>query len=565
MAFVKIKVPRTRQPQDVCGIDWSNPITKHLTSAWTGGRSTGLSDAPAVFGAKAINPIGVGGAGNGTSDFTNLPLNALSSRDPDNVFGTKIVLMTLGAGGSSRCIVGGSTPSTVWQCDGGTVGIRQPGSYTHYTSPTIMTAGETCMIALAVDGTAIGSAVRCYKNGMLVDSSTTGTIALTGFVGIPTLGSAGAQGRYFDGVIYLHLSFDTPLSTKEVKSLYDNPWQVFEPEEISVWVPDVVASTTDSLTPKSIVISALTSSAPTIGQIHVLPEKAINLSPVSTTSIGISQVHQLVGGTINLGATTVANPAIGQAHALIPQSVNLGSLGVSSTAVAQVHALVRNNLTISSVVTTPAIFSQAHTLTAQATNLSAITVGHPALTSASNVNNLSGKSIALEAVQITKPSIEQIHILTGLGVSLNNLTTTKPEIGQIHVLPAQPITLSESVVSKPDLTSLANTDNLSTRDIVLGAFTASNPIVGQVHILVGRPLVTGLVQALTPMIGQVHGLTSRSIVLGYWGVSNPTLSGSPVPPPGVTTHVEFIFSEVVDDKVMVVLQDDVIQTNIIWR
>lgn len=559
MAFVKVKIPRTSQPQDTCGIDWSNSITKGLAAVYYG-QDLALS-------ATSFTPLVAMADGLGTSNNATYPAPVIPTTGV-TIFG----IGTYGAINNNTFLNLSTTSSTGIGFRNNSTSVRllvyRTGSaVTAAVSSKTITAGQRIVLA----GTHDGAVQRLYEDGVqTAELANTNPVAY-GPTPLLKIGSSFATGS-FSGTTPLIAYFDRVLSAAEIKSLSDNPWQIFEPEELTIWIPDDAGTGgSDNLTSKNITLGAATVSTATIGQIHALSKKDINLLATDVTSPIIYQVHQLNGKSLSTDAFTVSNPILSSASTiddLIGKNVSLSSLTISNPA-----------------------FSQVHALNAQSVNLSAVTITKPELTSASNTDNLIAKNIALEAVQLTKPSIEQIHVLTGLDVDLSGFTATNPTIGQVHVLTVQPITLYPASISKPDLSSSANTDNLSPKDIILGALAVSSPAITQIHALVSKSLVTSAVSVTRPLVGQIHGLTPKNISLGSWTISNPNLTsgvivgvyplpeqvligvtygptgteytGTLVVGTGATVYIEQILSEVVDDQIIVLLQDEVIQSNIL--
>lgn len=579
MAFVKVKIPRTSQPQDACGLDASYGVS----TAWsaTNAKFELATSAPALLYEHEIVPTqhGLGYKSNGQFVHVSVPATRPTGR---------FLLVTAFTNASSIASEIIASTKDYWnQPDGFFVGSKNDentleisgggGGFPQIPMPGLGAAGAYHRLVVDFDGaTATG-----YLDGVRM-----GAVAITPVnpfkdnrMGIGTYSNnANADSRRL-----YHLS--ALVTQGDPISLSANPWQIFEPEELTIWIPDIASSPADNLTPKNITLAAATISTPIVGQVHVLSGNSTNLSSVTVTSPTIYQVHQLTsksisadavtvtkpvlsyvpavvdltGSSISLSAVAITNPLIDQVHALISKSVNTGSATIGTPILNQVHAIVGKGVTLSNVTVVSPVISQVQILSGQGIHIGAVTVTKPTLTSASNIDNLIAKSIAIEALQLSKPSIEQIHVLTSLDVSLDNFTVTESVIGQVHVLIPQPITLSATVASKPDLTSLANTDNLSPKDITLGALTVSNPVITQVHTLVGKSLVTGSISIVKPVLRQVHGLTPKDINLGSWKTTKPILIIG-----GITeVYVDEILSDVVDDKVIVLLQDEVIQVNIL--
>ena len=84
-----------------------------------------------------------------------------------------------------------------------------------------------------------------YKNGVGYTTATT-----TSFSGASatqtTIGSMSTGGDPFEGLIGNFCIWNRALSAAEIKSLSDNPWQIFAPQSRQIWVPTAVTITRPS-------------------------------------------------------------------------------------------------------------------------------------------------------------------------------------------------------------------------------------------------------------------------------------------------------------------------------
>lgn len=564
MAWVKIRVPRTSQPQDACGIDRANAFGENVVFASPDGLSSQDRVATRI-GAVTKKPTVNGTAAefNGTSwvEYGTKPIIqpnsafTISLYEETAAVGTFSSLFSIPVGSNQFIFIRGT--AVEYRCSVGIAGGS--GGYL-FAGAGSQTAGEKIRFVITGSNISDRTTYKLWANGVKHTgiATTFGSLAAQSI----KIGWDGADTK-FNGLIQDVLFLDREVSDAEALAITDNPWQIFEPEELTIWIPDDAGTSgADNLTAKDITLGAVTVSKPSVGQSHVLSGKSLNLLATDVTSPTIYQVHQLSGKSVSTDALTISKPVLVYVPVtvhLVGRDISLGASTISSPALGQIHALTGSNLALLSVILTKPVISQVHGLNAQGVSLGEVTVTKPELASASNTDNLTAKSITLEALQVTKPSIEQIHVLAGLDVSLDELSITNSIIGQVHVLQVQPVTLAQAVISKPELTSLANTDVLYPKDITLSALTVSNPAITQLHALLGKSLVTGSVSIVKPLLGQVHGLSPKGINLGSWNITKPILII------GGTTevYIDEILSDVVDDKVIVLLQDEVIQVNIL--
>ena len=253
MAWVERRITRTSQPQDAVGIDWANPLTRGLRHALSPAHGCDLATGkPMVFvgsGLKSPGVFGVGALGNNAS----LGRVSTSSFGPEvtivGVFNkitrTAATNLVFGLGATTgNQLLGLQLTSTsnnrvlLRNTNGGSAAITnfQPGGADSGVSAVFA--------AVFVDNTAANS--RTFFNGQLAtfdpqssaagSNSTFDTFAIGGILrSTAVYADAGT-----DGV--LALAFNRALSDAENESLYANPWQIFEPEVIRIWVDDYVSA-----------------------------------------------------------------------------------------------------------------------------------------------------------------------------------------------------------------------------------------------------------------------------------------------------------------------------------
>jgi len=230
---------RTTQPQGAARIDWSNPITRGLAGAV--GVNSGTSN-PILTGAPEYTATPSGKA------YRWIDGADASARVPTATFtGSAYTILTvftpraLGAGFKKfgGWLTGAGNGGAFFNWDHGNPAYARAvelwaGGVTavlKYPDPTL---GRRTVWAAVVSGTSLLG----YADGNLAGSATlTGTPS-----GWTTLsnGAAGDPTGAVDGM--LTLAFNRALSDVEIKSLSDNPWQIFAPDSKSLWVPETVSA-----------------------------------------------------------------------------------------------------------------------------------------------------------------------------------------------------------------------------------------------------------------------------------------------------------------------------------
>lgn len=239
-----LRQPRTSQPQGPVGIDWSNPITRGLVYAWIPSTDTlTKSGAPTL----TTNVKGVGLATNGSSSYEFSNSAPTFSLDECSV--TAILTPIAVANSSSFAVCAGNSGNSnplFMLGQGATAG--QLAFRTRDAAGTDLevkaAAGAWANgVTSVASGTRSKSAAlqRVYSNGSQIGASAVGTASATTFdrfaIGCLLRSSAALFWAGATSFVAIH---NRALSAAEVKSLSDNPWQIFAPQSRQIWVPSDV-------------------------------------------------------------------------------------------------------------------------------------------------------------------------------------------------------------------------------------------------------------------------------------------------------------------------------------
>lgn len=122
------------------------------------------------------------------------------------------------------------TGGTGFRLNGTGIEIVNTGVAVVHTAASAISASEVCSVAIGYE--AFNTAI--YKNGDVISTQTANTVpSLTSTADY--LGQTGASSQYFDGTIYVHLSFNRKLRNAEIRALSHNPWQIFQPSPRAIW------------------------------------------------------------------------------------------------------------------------------------------------------------------------------------------------------------------------------------------------------------------------------------------------------------------------------------------
>jgi hypothetical protein len=265
MAFVKVRVPRTCQPQGLAGIDRNNPLCAGLVAVAIPGLILGdgkhdiagnLSGTSMKL-SQGTQGIGVNGL---TSSTDSYRLNAIANAT-DTVWEKPVTACTFAsvlvrngnqANGNapifSNCSPSAS-PYTAWGifdwAGAGTnivAEIAVGGINKHIDTNVSIENNVRHVLAGRYDGTQL----NVFKDGKNIAG-----MAASGSITYPSAPDRGpalgnfynytGAARSFNGFIYLGALWDRSLSDIELADVSANPWQIFEPEERLIWIPDAVS------------------------------------------------------------------------------------------------------------------------------------------------------------------------------------------------------------------------------------------------------------------------------------------------------------------------------------
>ena len=235
----------TQQPQQACKIDWSNPITQGLAIAVmpnaNGARELTLSTPSAKVGSSSnsVGSRGVASIGSGGANyFTFTDYDKYDLVGPITVIAVVDGISGVVSGGylSKGPIDTANTPFFFGR-SGSIISLSRGGAsdYQRFNTTNVVTAPDApCVFGVTQNGV-LGSGATCnyYLNGVTPGSSAGGGMG-------NTVAAANALPVRFAGTnekVYLALAFNRVLSGAEIKSLSDNPWQIFKPIPRRIFAP----------------------------------------------------------------------------------------------------------------------------------------------------------------------------------------------------------------------------------------------------------------------------------------------------------------------------------------
>ena len=228
MAWVERRVTRTTQPQDNVGLDWNNPITRGLISAPLANSLTLADNVKSKYtltsGLYSLAP---------NSDGHSLAGQVMRLQGPALNPSVDFTLLIVGKTPES-------TSSTTVAASAGNLWMGCGGNFLRVSNSSVdlsagpATPGERFVLV----GSRSGSNLSAWSDGVKGQTASVSN----NLGGALNLMSYSAGGYSWLGGLNLALVYDRALSDAEIKSLSDNPWQIFEPELQRVWVSDTIPS-----------------------------------------------------------------------------------------------------------------------------------------------------------------------------------------------------------------------------------------------------------------------------------------------------------------------------------
>lgn len=286
MAFITRKITRTSQPQELVGIDWRNPLTNELAGCLLAGRTVDLASNES---ASVSNLLVVE---SGLSAVTTAPGIPIGLSTPRTMVFVGNILSSTGSN-PNFCTADGAYWSSSSN-NGGFYFYR-----VHTSSKISIGAWNNNSLELVGPVHPIGKPL-CIS-GVFASGTLTGYIDGVSFgaKAVPA-GIKPGNGLFNSGSVdwgettgQLGLIFHRGLSAAEIKSLSDNPWQIFEPIEETICIPDGVSVTLPTLVQPTSTTSAGAWTATGAATLHEAIDEA-TYSDADYISVAAASTCELV-------------------------------------------------------------------------------------------------------------------------------------------------------------------------------------------------------------------------------------------------------------------------------
>lgn len=222
--------PWTQQPQIVTGIDRSNPISDALFDAWSAhdGWRSASGQRPATVPSSAIRvatKYGVETKLNGSSSINTVFSGGI------NTGALPRTLMVFGHTGASS-----NSYDVFASIDTGNQALARlqvsstNSAYSAYNGVSTPIGGTVVLSSrLVLTQTEIDHDTELFVNGGYVNGAAAAASNNLTASGVYIGGYIGQDAAWWDGSVSMVLVWNRKLSAKEIKSMYDNPWQIFRP------------------------------------------------------------------------------------------------------------------------------------------------------------------------------------------------------------------------------------------------------------------------------------------------------------------------------------------------
>ncbi len=413
MAWVERRVTRTTQPQDAVGVDWNNPLARGLVTVAVPGvfglnvpttpGSLGVSPSLATLSSVAVPALK-------TASLTTLSVRKSNTSQFRNNFTASVATFlgsNLGFGHGTLEYSNNRTLTTNCFTQAG-VDLKTNSAASILSVP----AGQKiCLTTTLVAGLADGH--RLYNDGSLVASgSTTGMSGSdTTRSGFLTFNNANGGSTQFDLPTVFVVVHNRVLSDAEIKSLSENPWQVFEPEVQRVWVDDFVSAG-----------GGVTLTPPLLTNASTLFSPSLNTGSIAVQPPLLTNASTLFSPSLNTGSIAVQPPLLTNASTLFSPLVSAGGFILQTPLFENVNEFFSHTLTPGAIELAPPLLPSSNTFfePSVGTNL-----GVPLLIGSST---LFAPALALGAIEIAPPLLPSSNAFFVHAVSIDGAIALAPPL-----------------------------------------------------------------------------------------------------------------------------------------
>lgn len=337
--MIKRSIPRTSQPQDAPDIDKNNSLSGGLVFSWLAASGISPEQVRGVLPTsesgitRAPNRGGIGAsvAVTGGINYALVPFIGI-----DKYTIAAVAAPPAAAARSHLYISGtetGTFPQYVLAVNSSNTGANASGKFALLEYDAGWKAQAESIVGM-VDGglhtfTAVrdGTTVRLYRDGIDVTgtlgtisgthSKTTGNVSVGGNVGTTTRGGSFP--------ILSVQAWSRALSVQSAVSHGINPWQIFAPQQRSIYVSVASGGVSVNVSPTGL------SSTSSLGGFTVTGTSSVTLTGLSSTS-GLGALTVTTGGSVNVNLSGLSSTSsLGSITATGTANVTLSGLSSTSS------------------------------------------------------------------------------------------------------------------------------------------------------------------------------------------------------------------------------------------
>lgn len=380
MPLIALRQARNRQPQIRTELDWGNPINRGLVEAynWGAGKVDLVASRVATTDYALINAADQAGraakfsaekhviTGQTWAGATEWTFLTLALPDTSK---TAAISFANGVGAAGQSYLLFNTTSGF----GASAGYVGFGSGSAAGSAVVTAVASAIRPYPAVYVGTQSDQRRVFRDGVLLGTGSSGAVTIAGTGHVTCLNGIQGYSGYNSSAskYFLTMIWNRALSPEEIAAIGANPWQLFRPQERSIWVPSaggggavslVIADATHAHTADGLTLtlqSALSVADATHGH------AADNLTLTTTGSTSLTVADATHAHTADSPTLTVL-AVLSVADALHGHSAANVTLGVSGATTLTVADATHSHLVDGLVLTTESLLTVADALHAHA-------------------------------------------------------------------------------------------------------------------------------------------------------------------------------------------------------
>lgn len=414
----------TSQPQTPVEIDWSNPITRGFLKAFIPSTSKAILKGSAPSYLLKPSVTGIGYSGKRTVAYWEASPTALISGNPTWSIVLSVVSADVGIAGGLGLYCERPNATQIVKIAGSTGGSGvaefvcrdASGNLAIITSSKVVNDGKPHVLAFTrvASNSHIG-----YVDGINVGASSTNVNGSFGATDALIGADKANDSADFNGAIPLVSLWNRALSATEIKSLSDNPWQIFKAQSRRIWVGGVAggdvtlaAAATSQATASANLTTAIPITAAALG-IGTATASLSTAIPLSGVAASVASGSGALTAQVRLSADALA-------QAVSAAALSSGII-LTAAAVAQAAAAGTLSSAIQLIASAVAQASAPASLTAGSSGLAANAQASASASAALTIQ------IQLSAAALAQATASASLTAAGLGLSATAIASASAQ------------------------------------------------------------------------------------------------------------------------------------------